>query len=223
MTGGQMPRRTLLGQSRRVAAAAIATMALAGEAAAADGALTLIIIRHGEKPKEIWPGPGLTPDGAPDAKSLVVRGWQRAGSWAALFGSGLGGADYPTPAAIYTGNTKISGEGISERPHETIIPLAARLGLTPNLTYRVGEEPALVAEITRLAGVVLVCWEHKMIGKAMLPALLGGQQIADVPREWDSDRYDVVLRFDREAPGKPWRFRQLFPRLLSGNSATPMA
>jgi hypothetical protein len=26
-------------------------------------ALTLLIIRHAEKPGESWPGPGLTPDG----------------------------------------------------------------------------------------------------------------------------------------------------------------
>ena len=50
---------------------------------------------------ESWPGPGLTVNGVPDAKSLVVRGWQRAGSWSALFGAGLGGLDYPAPSVIY--------------------------------------------------------------------------------------------------------------------------
>jgi hypothetical protein len=53
-------------------------------------ALTLLIIRHAKKPGESWPGSGLTPDGVPDKKSLVIRGWQRAGSWSALFGAGLG-------------------------------------------------------------------------------------------------------------------------------------
>jgi hypothetical protein len=33
-------------------------------------ALTLLIIRHAEKPGESWPGPGLTVDGVPDKKSL---------------------------------------------------------------------------------------------------------------------------------------------------------
>jgi hypothetical protein len=47
-------------------------------------ALTILIIRHAEKAGEIWPGPGLTPAGKPDGKSLVVRGWQRAGSWCSL-------------------------------------------------------------------------------------------------------------------------------------------
>ena len=64
-------------------------------------ALTILIIRHAEKPGEAWPGPGLTPDGVADKKSLVIRGWQRAGAWSALFGGGLGGDDFPEPTAIY--------------------------------------------------------------------------------------------------------------------------
>jgi hypothetical protein len=36
--------------------------------------LTILIIRHAEKPDESWPGPGLTPDGSADKKSLVIRG-----------------------------------------------------------------------------------------------------------------------------------------------------
>jgi hypothetical protein len=54
-------------------------------------ALTILIIRHAEKPDDPtapWPGPSFTENGKvdPDDKSLVIRGWQRAGSWAALFG-----------------------------------------------------------------------------------------------------------------------------------------
>jgi hypothetical protein len=64
-------------------------------------ALTLMIIRHAEKPKEEWPGPGLTIEGSPDGKSLVIRGWQRAGGWSALFGAGLGGTDFPRPDVFY--------------------------------------------------------------------------------------------------------------------------
>ena len=67
-------------------------------------ALTILIIRHAEKPGKSWPGPGLTAEGADDKKSLVVRGWQRAGSWSALFGAGLGGGDFPQPAVIYAAN-----------------------------------------------------------------------------------------------------------------------
>ena len=203
---------------------------LAGAAGAAIAApafgqkrmLTILIIRHAEKPDEAWPGPGLTKDGEPDKKSLVIRGWQRAGSWAALFGAGLGGTDYPRPDAIYAADPDAKQGEPSQRPFETVIPLATRLDLIPVTTYAVGEEGALAVEIAARSGVVLVAWEHKAIVGALLPALAGDQHIHGLPRKWDGTRFDVVLRFDRGEPGAPWTFSQLFPRLLSGNSDIPL-
>jgi hypothetical protein len=172
---------------------------------------------------EAWPGPLLTPDGVADKKSLVIRGWQRAGAWTALFGAGLGGDDFPEPTAIYALNPNATaGDDPSQRPLETITPLAARLTLTPIVKYPLGAEQDLVAEIVGLAGVVLVCWEHKAIAKTILPAIAKGQTLHGMPVKWDGARFDVVLRFDRSAPGAPWTFRQLFPRPMSGDSATPM-
>ena len=52
-------------------------------------ALTLLIIRHAEKPDGDATGPGLTHKGKVDSKSLVIFGWERAGAWTALFGAGL--------------------------------------------------------------------------------------------------------------------------------------
>lgn len=189
-------------------------------------ALTLMIIRHGEKPGGAWPGPGLTPAGVPDPNSLVVRGWQRAGSWAALFGAGLGGGDYPSPAVIYAANPAQAGGPAdsepSQRPFETITPLADRLSLVPVTKYPTGAETALVAEITGLSGTVLVCWEHKRIISGILPALQLGTDLPGLPIKWDGQRFDVVLRFDRATPGAAWAFRELFPRLLSGDSDVPL-
>ena len=65
-------------------------------------ALTVMFIRHAEKPGGSFPGDGTSVDGKADDKSLVIRGWQRAGTWAALFGSDLCSADYPRPNVIYT-------------------------------------------------------------------------------------------------------------------------
>ena len=136
---------------------------------------------------------------------------------------GLGGDDFPEPTAIYALNPNATaGDDPSQRPFETITPLAARLTLTPIVKYPLGAEHDLVAEIVGLAGVVLVSWEHKAIAKTILPAIAKGQTLHGMPVKWDGARFDVVLRFDRSAPGAPWTFRQLFPRLMSGNSATPM-
>ena len=140
-------------------------------------ALTILIIRHAEKPGEMWPGPGLTPDGVSDPQSLVVRGWQRAGAWAALFTDGRGGVDYPGPDVIYAADPNAPGEAgdvdadPSHRPFETIKPLADRLNLAPVTTFAQGQEVALAAEVTQRTGVALVCWEHKKIIKALLPAI----------------------------------------------------
>jgi hypothetical protein len=185
-------------------------------------ALTILIIRHAEKPGESWPGSGLTSDGVPDKKSLVIRGWQRAGSWSALFGAGLQAPDYPVPSMIYAADPdSAGGDEPSQRPFETVTPLAARLGLTPDTTRAVGEEAQLADTVTGQTGVVLVAWEHTIV-HALLPAIADGQSLPGMPTKLDGTRFDVVLRFDRTSPEAPWSFRQLCPCLLSGDSATPM-
>lgn len=94
-------------------------------------ALTLLIIRHAEKPDGDATGPGLTQKGKVDSKSLVIFGWERAGAWTALFGAGLGGSTYPAPQAVYAADPDSTKDGSepSRRPYETVLDLAARVGL----------------------------------------------------------------------------------------------
>jgi hypothetical protein len=191
-------------------------------------ALTILIIRHAEKPTEP-PAPdlgsGVSQTGDQDDQSLVVRGWQRAGTWDALFASGGFGPDYPKPGLIYAASPDKPAPGddvASRRPYETIIPLSARLHLDPVVDFGVGQEKDLVKAVTGQTGTVLIAWEHKNIISGILPALAGKQANLQLPTKWKGDRFDVVLRFDRAQSGAQWTFRQLFPMLLSGDSDVPL-
>jgi len=185
-----------------------------------DG-LTLLFIRHAEKPGEEWPGPGLRIDGQPDDKSLVIRGWQRAGAWAALFGSGPAEQDYPRPEAIYAAKPDMAGgPGVSQRPYDTVVPLSQKLQIPIIANFAKGEEPALAEHLVTLAGTVLICWEHKSLAKSLLPAVTGNVPAAAMPAQWDGERFDVVLRLDRT--NAQWTGRQLFPRLLGGDTDQPL-
>jgi hypothetical protein len=185
-------------------------------------ALTLLIIRHAEKPGDAWPGPGLTEQGVADDKSLVIRGWQRTGAWTAMFGAGLGGDSCPEPKAIYAaapGAPTATDDGPSKRPFETVLPLAARLGLTTCAKYALGDEAKLMAKVSALSGIVLIAWEHKAIVKSLVPLIPVSS--GTPPTHWPGDRFDVVLRYDRPAGATTFAYRQLYPLLLSGDSDTP--
>ena len=193
--------------------------------------LTILLIRHGEKPAAEAGDPdfgkGLTESGEEDKHSLAVRGWQRAGAWAVLFGSGAGNVDYPAPGAVYAANPDLpatDGASRTRRPWQTVAPLCRRLAITPVTTYAVGEEDRLVADVLGRAGVVLISWEHKKIGRAIAPAIVaGGPAPPRLVPDWDRTRYDVVWRFDRAEVGAAWSFRQSCPRLLGGDLSAPMA
>ena len=170
-------------------------------------ALTLLIIRHAEKPDGDATGPGLTHKGKVDSKSLVIFGWERAGAWTALFGAGLGGSTYPAPQAVYAADPDSTKDGSepSRRPYETVLDLAARVGL----------------DRLPLAGTVLVAWEHKAIISDILPRL-PVSNADQLPTHWSGKRFDVVLRLDRAAGATEFEFQELYPCLMPGDSTKPL-
>jgi hypothetical protein len=112
-------------------------------------ALTIMIIRHAEKPDPKLPksGAGVNIMGDQDPNSLAVLGWQRAGAWAALFASVAFGPDYPKPDVVYAANPKIPAPDKNEpshRPFETITPLCKRLNIKANETFGVGRRLVLL-------------------------------------------------------------------------------
>ena len=103
----------------------------------------VIVIRHAEKPTARPKRHGVREDGTSDKESLTVRGWQHAGSLAAVFAGpatlpaegALGRPDHIFAAGVgkkrvkaADGKTRTVGSH-SRRPLETVTPMAARLGL----------------------------------------------------------------------------------------------
>jgi hypothetical protein len=184
-------------------------------------ALTILIIRHAENPDEGFPGGGFTEQGEEDTKSLVIRGWQRTGAWAGLFGSNRGGADYPSPSIIYAATPgSQENHGPSHRPAETVAPLAAKLELDVETKYGLGAEADLMREVLGRSGTVLICWEHHAIITGILPVIPSVS--GHLPKKWNGGRFDIVLRFDGTSPSGPFAFTELFPCLLAGDSSTPL-
>lgn len=176
----------------------------------------IMLIRHAEKPGDPPPPHGVDPDGEKDKESLIVLGWQRAGALAPFFAPAVGPLQSPllaTPAHLYASDP---GNGSkSQRPEQTITPLAQRLGVQVDLEFGEGEETALAAAITALDGVVLVAWQHQAI-PAIANAIVGDD--TTVPQKWPGDRFDVVWVFDLDASTGSYAFSQVPQRLLAGDS-----
>jgi broad specificity phosphatase PhoE len=183
---------------------------------------TILLIRHGEKPDT--QNQGVTETGAADDRSLTVRGWQRAGALASLFGASGGP---PAPSRIYaSGSTKrlkSPDEEVgskSERSSETVSVLAAKLQLAVIDKFSKGEEAALVTEVTLGKGTTLGCWQHEEIPK--IAALILGRS-GEAPASWSSNRFDVVWRLVRPGAGQAWSFDQVCQRLLPGDESKPIS
>lgn len=142
---------------------------------------------------------------------------------AAFFGSKQG---LPAPDNIYAAG--ISKEKVaphvktgsrSARPFETVAPLAAKLNLVPVVSHSLGDEPALVAEVVKLNGTKLICWQHEAIPE-IARLIMGAVGIS--PGEWPHDRFDVVWCFTNNGNGKVWTFAQKCQQLLAGDGAEPI-
>jgi broad specificity phosphatase PhoE len=187
---------------------------------------TILIIRHAEKSVDAVDG-GVDSSGSPDPRSLTPRGWQRAGAWTALLVPALDrsapGAQpiLPRPTAIFASALakRPDGGGRSRRPLETVIPLAARLGLEIDQSFTKGMESALAAAISTIDGVVLVSWQHEHIA-TIARALAPGA--TNIPGGWQTDRFNVLFRLDRDGPQFDWTFEQISPVMLAGDSPDPL-
>ena len=180
----------------------------------------IMVIRHAEKHDDAGLIAGVTIEGRPDPEDLTVRGWQRAGALIGLFLPPDGvfiDRSLATPDAIFASG--IGPHSKSQRPQNTVAPLAAKLGLQLNTNHLKGDEAALAADVIACNGVVLIAWEHQaipVIGNAIT------SNESSCPQSWPDTRFDVVWIFDQDAAAGGWSFHQVPQRLLAGDSSEPI-
>lgn len=191
--------------------------------------MRVMLIRHGEKPSHPRKPPfGVDAKGNRDFESLAVRGWQRAGALVALLapahGRLLWDPDLARPDLVYAANPSPVGHAggrPSQRPWQTIAPLAAALGLTPNLTHAKGEELALTEEVLGRRGNVLISWSHEALPAiARLIATSAPTPPPMIPASWPDERYDLVWVLTAPEASGRWGFAQVSQLLLAGDTAT---
>jgi hypothetical protein len=138
---------------------------------------TILLIRHAEK---------LT-DGRID---LSPTGFSRARLLPQLFSPAGTRRDLPTPQVLFA--THISEH--SNRPVQTVTPLAAALHLPVDDSFKNDDYPALAAALLsgKYAGkVVLVVWHH---GK--IPQLASALGATPPYTPWPDTQYDRIWRID---------------------------
>jgi hypothetical protein len=125
-----------------------------------------------------------------------------------------------TPQALFAASPGSSGsdDGKSQRPLETITPLAGKLGLTIDTSFAKGQEVQVAEAAMAQEGVVLICWQHQ-VSHLIANRILGNDTTA--PQTWPGDRFDVVWVFDLQGDGS-YAFTQVPQLLLEGDSPDPI-
>ena len=169
----------------------------------------IMVVRHAEKPTDT--DQGVTPAGDADKHHLIVQGWQRAGALVCLFAPARGSLQSPqlaTPQFLFASNDS------SQRPVETITPLAGRLSLKINQDFGTGDESSLTAAAKAVNGVVLIAWQHEdipAIGNAIT------RNKTTVPQKWPGTRFDLVWVFHLNVASGVYEFTQIPQCLLAGD------
>jgi broad specificity phosphatase PhoE len=179
---------------------------------------TLLLIRHGEKPRA--DGMGVDEHGNATPDGLTPQGWARAGALVTLFApnSTTVNSALPSPGALVTPRYHKP----VHRAYLTLLPLAQRLGMTILAEHPVDGHPAKIVKslVAMDTGVVLLCWEHDHLVK-IADAVAQALPVAnpgDVPASWPDDRFDMIWRFDRDEQTQTWAFGSHDQQLLAGDS-----
>jgi hypothetical protein len=182
-----------------ISALAIAVcFSLGGEPKAAESyPKQVLLIRHAEKPPETLKSVHLSDEGAKRAEALP-----------ALFVASKSRPDpLPTPDFIFA--AKDSKE--SNRPAETVQPLAAKLKLQIDTRFRNEDYELLARELLhheKYAGkTIIISWHH-----GNLPELAAALKANKAPKNWKATVFDRVWEITYE-DGKA-SFKDLPQQLL---------
>jgi hypothetical protein len=181
-------------------AAAQAASSSAGDIKARAPAI-VFIIRHAEKPLDDKSG------------DLSPQGFKRAGVLPYLFLPLPGSTApprLPRPDALFASDAS----GKSNRPMETIMPLAQALHLTISHDFIDRETAGVAKQVMsgKYAGkVVLICWHHGEI-----PHLAKAFGVEDAPKVWNDTVFDQIWKI-QWVDGHP-HMTTLPEALLKGDS-----
>ena len=130
-------------------------------------------------------------------------------------------AKIATPGCIYAASPTKE----SQRPWETVTPLAAWLNYTQgapqfNTSYSIGGgESDLVKSVLALGGVVLVCWEHDNIMPNIMGAINAKVPISNylsIPNAFP-DVFFLVWLLDLNDEGSSYTWTSVNQNLLAGD------
>lgn len=181
-------------------------------------ATKILLIRHAEKPAKDPPPFGVTVVGDRSKESLEVRGWQRAGALSHLLAPPDGRFQHAAlarPQFLFA-SKPVKRRG-SQRPMETITPLAEKLRVEINAEYRRSEFESMLDDVFSCKGVVLICWQREYIPE-IASYILNSDRIA--PAEWPEDRFDMLWVFDLDRSSGRYKFKQVPQRLLADDRVT---
>ncbi len=129
--------------------------------------LKIVIIRHGEKPK--------------NGDNLSCQGQNRALQLAAVLHAKLN-----IPDTIYVPALKSDDETKHSRMFQTISPFAIKYNLPINSKYSADENEKITKHVFKKDGLVLMVWEHSAI-----QALAGALGVNDAPK-WPEKDFDSI-------------------------------
>jgi broad specificity phosphatase PhoE len=135
------------------------------------GPKRIVIVRHAEKPKSLKP-------------HLAVRGEMRAIGLAKLL------PKIVKPDFVFASTSTKN----SERPYETVRPMADKLGLDVNTMYADKETEKFVKELRKPKfkdKTILICWHH-----GQMPKLIRELGYEPPYEEWPEELYDRIINID---------------------------